>query len=367
MRRLAIISAAIVIIFVAAAGTFAWWVYASVHTPHRHAKSNDFVRIEKGSTPKEIIAKLADEGIISSYTATLIYFRLFGNAAKLEAGEYQFQSPITTLQVLNELESGQERTLKLVIPEGFTRCDIAKRMAEWSISRPDEATPQTTLDSEQKRILEMMNDTSLISDIAPDAKNLEGYMYPSTYLLDSTMTPEKVIKIMVEQFRKVWKPEWNDLAKQLGHTPNEIVTIGSLIETESGVEAERPTVASVIYNRLNRGIPLGIDQTVVYVAKMENRWDGTINVSDIEADSPYNTRKYAGLPPGPISSVSESALNAALHPAQTNYLYYVRNVELNDGSHWFYTTDAEFEKGKAEYQKWLEQQRAEKRAEEPNQ
>ena len=99
---------------------------------------------------------------------------------------------------------------------------------------------------------------------------------------------------------------------------------------------------------------------------MENRWDGTINESDLNANSPYNTRKYAGLPPGPISSVSESALKAALNPAQTNFLYYVRNVELNDGSHWFYSTAAEFEKGKAEYQKWLEQQREELKREQAN-
>jgi UPF0755 protein len=172
---------------------------------------------------------------------------------------------------------------------------------------------------------------------------------------------------MVEQFRKVWKPQWTDRAKQLGRTPEQIVTIASLIETESGVEAERPTVASVIYNRLNKNIPLGIDQTVVYVAKMQDRWDGTINQSDLDADSPYNTRKYGGLPPGPISSVSESALDAALNPAETTYLYYVRNVDLNDGSHWFYSSAAEFEKGKAKYQQWLEQQREEKRLENANQ
>ena len=338
-----------------AVGGCAWWVYSNVHSPHAHNKSNDFVRIEKGSTPKEIIAKLSEEGIISSYTATLIYFRLFGDAGKLEAGDYQFESPITPIQALKELESGEQRTIKLTIPEGFTRFDIAKRIIEKFPQNPplDEPT-----------VLALMDDTTLIRDIAPNAKNLEGYMYPSTYSVARDAKPADVIKMMVEQFRKVWKPEWNDLAKQLGRAPNEIVTIGSLIETESGVEAERPTVASVIYNRLNRGIPLGIDQTVVYIAKMENRWDGTINMSDLQADSPYNTRKYAGLPPGPISSVSESALNAALHPAQTNFLYYVRNVELNDGSHWFYATDAEFEKGKAEYQKWLEQQREQKRQEE---
>jgi len=122
----------------------------------------------------------------------------------------------------------------------------------------------------------------------------------------------------------------------------------------------------VIYNRLGKSIPLGIDQTVVYIAKMENRWDGTINVSDLQANSPYNTRKFGGIPPGPISSVSESALNAVLHPAQSDYLFYVRNVDLNDGSHWFYASPAEFEKGKAKYQQWLEKERQEKRAGEAN-
>jgi UPF0755 protein len=153
----------------------------------------------------------------------------------------------------------------------------------------------------------------------------------------------------------------------MGRTPHELITIGSLIETESGVESERPVVASVIYNRLGRGLALGIDQTVVYLAKMRGRWDGTINQSDIDFDSPYNTRKHAGLPPGPISSVSESAITAALNPAQTDYLYYVRNVDLNDGSHWFYSSAAEFESGKAKYQRWLEEERAKKRAEESRQ
>jgi UPF0755 protein len=315
------------------------------------------VVIEKGSTPKEIIAKLADEGIISSYTSTLIYLRTLGDSTKLQAGEYQFDSPITPLQVLKQLEKGEDRTTKITIPEGFTRFDIAKRIVEKFPQNP----PIQDTD-----VLKLMDDTTLIQDIDPKALNLEGYMYPSTYSFPREAAPKDIIKTMVEQFRKVWKPEWNDAAKALGRTPNEIVTIGSLIETESGVESERPTVASVIYNRLNKHIPLGIDQTVVYVAKMQNRWDGTINQSDLDADSPYNTRKYGGLPPGPISSVSESALKAALNPAQTDYIYYVRNVQLNDGSHWFYSSAAEFEKGKAEYQKWLEEERKLKREEEGN-
>jgi UPF0755 protein len=171
---------------------------------------------------------------------------------------------------------------------------------------------------------------------------------------------------MVEQFKKTWRPEWNERARSLGRTPHEIVTIASLIETESKFDEERGIVASVIYNRLNKNIALGIDQTAVYIAKMQNRWDGTINKSDLEVDSPYNTRKYAGIPPGPISSVSESAIEAALNPAQTDYIYYVLNVEKNDGSHHFFNSAADFERAKRDYQVWLEGQRRIKREEETN-
>lgn len=345
----------LLILAAAAFGGAGYWVYKSLNTPHAHGKTNQYIQIAKGATPTEIVNKLASEGILSSATPTEIYLKSFGDASKLQAGEYQFESPITPLQVLKELENGAERTTKLTIPEGFTRFDIAKRIADRFPQNP----PLT-----EKQILELMNDTSLIRDINPNAKNLEGYMYPSTYNFPKGVTAPTVIKTMVDQFKKIWKPEYTLKAQQLGRTPTEIITIASLIETESKFEEERPIVASVIYNRLNRGMALGIDQTAVYIAKMENRWDGVINKSDLESDSPYNTRKVAGLPPGPISSVSESALKAALNPAQTDYIYYVLNVENNDGSHNFYSSAAEFEKGKAAYQIWLEEQRKIKREQE---
>jgi len=346
------------IVSLLAFGGVSYWLYRSLNTPVQHDKTDKFIEIPKGSTPNQIISKLTAEGIIKSETATQIYLRTFGNSENLKAGEYQFSSPITPLQVLSELEKGEERTTKLTIPEGFTRFDIAKRIAE--------KFPQQNLPMDDKAILSLMNDTSRIKDIAPTAKNLEGYMYPSTYSFPRDAEPREIIETMVEQFKKIWKPEWNERARTLGRTPQEIVTIASLIETESKFEEERPIVASVIYNRLSKSIPLGIDQTAVYIAKMQNRWDGTIHKSDLETDSPYNTRKYGGIPPGPISSVSESAFKAALYPAQTDYIYYVLNVEKNDGSHHFYASAAEFERGKAAYQIWLEQQRREKRAEEQN-
>lgn len=361
MKKLFIIFGIIVFCLIGMTGIGAYWLDRSLRAPKEHDKAETYIVIEKGSTPSQIVAKLANEGILESSTPTSFYLRTFGNPAGLKAGEYKFPSPITPLQALAILEKGEERSTRLVIPEGFTRFDIAKRIAEF-LNKNAALTGSQSPPIDEKQVLVLMNDTASIRDIAPEAKNLEGYMYPSTYDLAPDATPEKIITTMVNQFRKIWKPEWTQKSKSMGRTPHEIVTIASLIETESAVPSERPIVASVIYNRLNKGIALGIDQTAVYIAKMENRWDGTINRSDLDSTSPYNTRKYAGLPPGPISSVSESSIEAALNPATSDYLYYVRNVQLNDGSHWFYSSAAEFEKGKAEYQRWLEKEREEKRA-----
>jgi UPF0755 protein len=347
------IALGICLLLLLAAGGFGFWFQNSLTTPKTHERAETYVTIEKGSTPAQIVAKLVAEGILDSSTATSLYLRTLGNPAGLKAGEYKFPSPITPLQVLALLEKGEERSTRLVIPEGYTRFDIAKRIVEKFPLKE----PQTEL-----QILALMNDTSLIRDLAPEAKNLEGYMYPSTYNHSPDATANDIIKTQVEKFRRVWKPEWTTQAKARGLTPHQVITVASLIETETGVPIERPLVASVIYNRLKKGIPLGIDQTAVYIAKMENRWDGTIHRSDVEVNSPYNTRKRAGLPPGPISSVSEGSIQAALNPATSDYLYYVRNVQANDGSHWFYASAADFERGKAEYQRWLEKEREAERA-----
>ncbi len=347
--------AAIAVLLAAGAGVY--WFFSSLSAKTEHTKADEVITIERGTAPSTIIDSLAAEGIVRSPLALKLYLRTAGDASKLQAGEYRFASPISPLEVLKTLEKGTTATKRLTIPEGFTRFDIAKRLAEQFPGEPAMS---------ESEILALMNDTELIRDFDPDARNLEGYLYPATYELPPDASPRTIIPRLVEQFRRTWKPEWTERARALGRTPHEIVTIASLIETESPVEAERPIVASVIFNRLNRNIPLGIDQTVVYVAKMQNRWDGTIHKSDIEADSPYNTRKYGGIPPGPISSVSASAIEAALNPAETNYIFYVLDVGKNDGSHHFYASAAEFEKGKAVYQRWLEEQRRLKRENEGN-
>lgn len=351
MRLFLTIIAVCGILLLIAVGGFYFWLQSSVSAPTDHTKAADHIRIEKGTAPRAIISQLSSEGIIKSEFAAQLYLRLFGDASKLQAGEYQFPSPISTIDVFKQLEKGEDRTIRLTIPEGWTRFDIAKRISE-----------RVPSDLDEKAILALMDDTSLISDIAPEAKNLEGYLYPSTYNVPADAKPEQVIRQLVGQFRRFWKPEWSDAARTIGRTPHEIVTIASLIETETPVEGERPTVSGVIHNRLSRGMPLGIDQTNVYIAKMLGRWDGTIHKSDLEVDSPYNTRRVRGLPPGPISSVTESSIRAALQPEKHDHIFYVLNVDANDGSHWFYSSAAEFEKGKAVYQRWLEEQRRLKRA-----
>lgn len=342
-----------VVLGVAALAAASHWLYSTLTTPVAHEKASQIIVIEKGSTPAQIISKLSAEGILPGESAVRFYLRAFGRAENLQAGEYQFKSPISPLEVLKELETGETQTTRLTIPEGFTRFDIAKRIANLFPQDPP---------TDEKEVLALMDDTSLIRDISPTAKNLEGYMYPSTYNIPKKATPQEVIKTTVEQFRRFWKPEWTEKATSLGRTPHEIVTMASLIETETGVERERPIVAGIINNRLSRNIPLGIDQTNVYIAKMLGKWDGTIHKSDLEVDSPYNTRTKTGLPPGPISSVTESSIRAALNPEPNDYIFYVRNVDLNDGSHWFYSSAAEFEKGKAKYQQWLEKERQAARA-----
>lgn len=324
------------------------WLRQTMNQPVAHGQADEYLTVERGSTPDQVMAQLESAGIIRSPLAVKIYLRTLGEAQSIQAGEYQFPSPISAIEVLELLKNGRDRSARLTIPEGWTRFEIAERIAnnfpvEPSISKLE--------------VLRLMNDVSLIQDFDPQAKNLEGYLYPTTYEFAIGSSAEEIIEKMVNQFKSVWEPGWTQRARELGRTPQEIVTIASLIENESKFDTERKRVASVIYNRLDRGMALGIDATNVYIAKMLGRWDGILHKSDLEIDHPYNTRKGMGLPPGPISSASKSAFEAALYPEETDYLFYVLDVDRNDGSHNFYETAAGFAQGKAKYQRWLAKQR----------
>ena len=187
------ILAVIFLLLLAAVGGTSFWIYKSLNAPAQHDKANQFIQIPKGSSTNQIIEKLATECVIKIALPVQIYLRSFSDASKIQAGEYQFPSPITPLEVLKEMERGEERTVKLTIPEGYTRFDIAKRIAEKFPGNPS---------MDERAILTLMDDVSLIKDFDPQAKNLEGYMYPSTYSFPPDAQPKQIIKTMLEQFKK---------------------------------------------------------------------------------------------------------------------------------------------------------------------
>ncbi|MBD0370823.1 MAG: endolytic transglycosylase MltG [Pyrinomonadaceae bacterium] len=321
-----------------------YWSYRDLHSPITHNKAEQYIEIPRGSTPTTIIERLQNEGVIRRSWPLLVYIKLKGLGGKLKAGEYRFPSPISPLGVLAKLIEGEDRLNKFTVIEAWTRWDIANAMAR---------LPELKLQSADEA-LALMNDTSGIRDLDPKAENLEGYLFPETYNFPPDATPKEVIAEMVKRFRRVWKQEWTERARALGLSPGEIVTIASLIETEAKLKEERPVIASVIYNRLQKQMALGIDSSIIYAAKLAGKWknDGKIYKSDIERRSPYNTRLQPGLPPGPIASPSLKSLEAALYPAQTDYLYYVRNPDRDDGAHNFYNNEADFNRGVQALREW---------------
>lgn len=339
---------AILLMVLITASASAIWVYRDLHTPIQHTKHGHYVEIARGSSPTTVIGKLADEGIIKHKWPLTVYLKLTANGSQLKAGEYDFPSPISPLAVFARLREGEQRLVRLTVVEGWTRWDISNAM--FKIRELDLA--------DSTAALPLMNNVSLISDLDPKATNLEGYLFPDTYDFPPDTKASEVIAIMVKRFRKEWKPESSQRARDLELSPREVVTTASLIETEAKLREDRPLIASVIYNRLQRQMALAVDSTVIYASKLEGKWrnDGKVYRSDVERRSPYNTRLHLGLPPGPIASPGKSSLDAALFPAQTDYLYYVREPSRNDGAHNFYRNDNDFAQGVRALRNW-EQQR----------
>lgn len=323
---------------------FAVWFYRELRTPVTHSLSTQYIEIPRGTTPAETINRLSAVGVIGRAWPARLYLRLSGVGPRLKAGEYRFSSPISPLGVLRKLEEGQQRLARFTIIEGWTRWDIAAAMAR---------IPELKL-ADADAALALMNDTNDIHDLDAEAKNLEGYLYPDTYSFPPDTTAREMLATMVKRFRQVWRDETAGRTEALNRTPREIVTVASLVETEAKLKDERPLIASVIYNRLKLGMPLGIDSTVIYASKLAGKWrhDGKVYQSDLDRVSPYNTRKVRGLPPGPIASASARSLAAALRPAEIDDLYYVREPTRDDGAHNFYQNEAEFQRGVQALRAW---------------
>lgn len=325
-------------------GGVSFWLYRELHNPVSHTHAADYIEIPRGSSPEGVARKLAGEGVLRRYWPLMLYIKLTGAGPRLKAGEYRFPTPISPLGVLRKLQEGEQRLSRFTVIEGWTRWDIAASMAR---------IPELQL-PDANAALVLMDDVKDIRDLDPEAKNLEGYLFPATYSFPPNTKAPAMIAAMVSRFRQEWDSTSTERSRELNMTPRQIVTIASLIETEAKLPADRPNISSVIYNRLQKRIPLGVDSTIIYASKLAGKWrdDGRVYLSDVERRSPYNTRLVTGLPPGPIASAGASSLAAALNPATTDYLYYVRDPARNDGAHNFYSNGADFQRGVEALRKW---------------
>lgn len=344
MKRILV---SLLVLLLLSSGGAAYWFYAELHRPVQHNKSGQYIEIPRGSSPSAVLRRLASEGILRHESLLEFYLKLTGKGSRFKAGEYKFPSPITPLAVFQKLEQGEQRMSRFTVIEGWTRWDIANAM----VKMPELGLPDSDA------ALALMDDVSQIRNIDPQATNLEGYVYPDTYEFPSGTTAKTLIDMMVKRFFATWTNDASAKARARNMTPRQIVTIASLIETEAKLQSERPLIASVIYNRLQKSIPLGIDSSIIYASKLAGKWknDGKVYKSDVDRKSPYNTRLHPGLPPGPIASPSASSLQAALNPAQTDYLYYVREPSRNDGAHNFYTNGSDFDRGVQTLRAWEHQ------------
>ncbi len=299
---------------VLAVGGWLAWALLTPVTP----EGQKFVMLRPGYSTRKIAAELEAAGVIRSRLGFILWHRIHRKQS-LKAGEYLFDKTARTLDVHDRLVRGDIYVHTVVIPEGFTMFDIAQ------------AVQDAGLGSSQEFLAVAQSSTELISDLAPDAKSLEGYLFPNTYEFTRTQTMKDIAAGMVRQFRQV--------AEQIGLTPSgqgtdvqKTVTMASIIEKETAVPEERSVVASVYYNRLARNIALQADPSVIYAELLNGNYGGALHHSDMRFQSAYNTYTHTGLPPGPIGNPGRNSLEAALHPAQTDYYYFVSD---GNGHHRF--------------------------------
>ncbi len=310
----------------------AGYAFYQAGAPWRGWRQPVFVDIAPGTSTRGIAARLRGAGILRTEWPFLL-FRYLRPGATLKAGEYYFDRPLAPLQVLDKLRRGEIYYHSLRIVEGLNMHEVV------------DAVGASGLASKQD-MWEAVRDPKPAADLDPAAANLEGYLFPDTYQFPRRTTAAKIASAMIARFRKVYR----ELESR--HRPSrparEIVTMASLVEKETGVLGERPVVAGVFYNRLKSGMPLQCDPTVVYAAVLAGRYRGTIYQSDLRHDSPYNTYLNRGLPPGPIANPGRAAIEAAMAPATTEYLYFVKN---EGGGHHFSITLQEHSRAVSEYRK----------------
>jgi UPF0755 protein len=263
-----------------------------------------------GTPTSEIFRRLGAEGVVSPAWLAEAYYRLAGSSTPLQAGEYRFERPTPLSEVLARMGRGDVVKHTIVVPEGLTAEETFALFWSQGISRP-------------QAFRNAFRNPQLIASIARGATDLEGFLFPDTYVVTRSTSARQIVEQMLVNFRKHFTPDMRGRAAALGLTLPQAVTLASIVQKETSLSREAPVIAGLYLNRLRRGMRLQADPTVAYALKLDGKWTGTLYRSDYAYPSPFNTYLNGGLPPGPICNPGETALRAAVAPAQTEYLYFV--------------------------------------------
>jgi len=313
-------------VVLAAGGWLAWALWSPV-TPN----GQQFVLLHPGYSTRRIANELKTAGVIRSARA-FVFWHHFHRKQSLKAGEYLFDQPANSLEVYARLSRGDVYIHTVVVPEGYDIFEIAQAVQEAGLGSTEDFLKVAT------------TGTDLIADLAPGASSLEGYLFPNTYGFTRTESMHDIAAAMVKQFRQV--------SHEIGLNADvaQTVTLASIIEKETAVAEERPLVASVYFNRLKRRIALQADPSVIYAELLQGTYTGALHHDDLRFRSAYNTYRHPGLPPGPIGNPGKESLLAAMHPAATDYYYFVSN---GNGHHRFASSLEEHNRNVAAYRKAL--------------
>lgn len=297
--------------------------------PGQHGTAE--IRIERGEPLSAVVEQLRERAVITNPRLFILWSRLLAVEKKIHWGRYRFELPMSPGDVLDQMVLGTGAFRRITVPEGLTVKEIAGLLEGAGIARGD-------------RFLAEARRPELLSRLGLEGQGIEGHLFPDTYFFTPHTTEGEIVMAMTDQFRHNFSRAMREKLRQLGWSLHQLVTLASLIEKETGDEAERPLVSAVFHNRLKRKIPLQSDPSVVYGLK---RFSGQLTRQDLQSPSPYNTYRIRGLPPAPICNPGLAALVAALYPAEVPYLYF---VSKNDGSHLFSVTLAEHNRAVEKYQ-----------------
>jgi len=327
---------ALLVVVLAAIAAVAGAVLRSrVHEPYRgYSGAEQFVEIPAGAGPRAIGEQLVSSGVIRDRITFRAALWMSGQARRLKAGEYRFTTAMAPADVISKIARGDVYVVSVTFREGLTMFEMAKIYEAHGLGSAS-------------AFLEAAKDVTPISAIDPVAKDLEGYLFPETYQLPRKSDASRLVRMMVERFEHAFTPELRAGAEARGLSARDAVTLASIVEKETGRGEERPLVAAVYENRLRIGMGLQCDPTVIYALQREGRYTGNLRRDDLLMDSPYNTYRHAGLPPGPIANPGRASLAAVANPADVDYLYF---VSRNDGTHQFASTLAEHNRNVFKYQ-----------------